>query len=112
IPVEGMPVGMPVMRWRIAISAMVGLAAGSFCFFLQYKTNRGAGDFSWAIHLAQRLLSRQNPYDTKFEQYPLTAGLFALPFVRLRPELAASVLYGLSSALLAFGLTRQGYHRL
>jgi hypothetical protein len=100
------------MRWRIAISALVGLGAGSFCFFLVHSLHEGAGDFSWAIHLVRQLLARQTPYDTPLEQYPLTAGLFALPFVRLPPEFAAGLFYGLSSSLLAFGLTRHGYHRL
>ncbi len=74
--------------------------------------HQGAGDFGWAIHAAQRLLAGQNPYDTPLEQYPLTAAFFALPFVALRPEVAGALFYGISSALLAFGLTRHGYHRL
>jgi hypothetical protein len=74
--------------------------------------HQGAADFQWAIHLADRLLARQNPYDTPFEQYPLTAALFALPFLRMPPELAAGLFWGISSGLLAFGLTRHGYTRL
>ena len=74
--------------------------------------HQGAGDFGWAIHAAQRLLAGQNPYDTPLEQYPLTAAVFALPFVALRPEVAGALFYGISSALLAFGLTRHGYHCL
>jgi hypothetical protein len=58
------------------------------------------------------VLARQNPYDTALEQYPLTAGIFALPFVRLQPEIAAGAFYGISSALLAFGLMRHGYRGL
>jgi len=42
----------------------------------------------------------------------LTAALFALPFVRLQPEIAAGLFYGLSSALLSLGLTRHGYRGL
>jgi hypothetical protein len=103
---------MPATRWRIAISALIGMATGLFCFVLQRRLKLGAGDFGWAIHLAQRFLAGQNPYDTSYEQYPFTAGLFALPFVRVRPELAAGVFYGIGSALLAFGVTRNGYHRL
>lgn len=103
---------MPGIRGRLAVSAVVGLATGSFCLYLVRTLHQGAGDFSWAIHLAQRLLARQNPYDTPFEQYPLTAGLFALPFVRLPPEVAAALFYGLGSALLALGLSSEGYHRL
>jgi hypothetical protein len=91
---------------------LIGVATGGFCFFLVRRLHQGAADFTWAIHLAQRLLGGQNPYDTPLEQYPLTAAFFALPFVRLRPEVAAAVFYGLSSGLLALGLTRGGYHRL
>jgi hypothetical protein len=85
------------VRKRILVSAVVGLASGAF---------------RWALHLAHRLLARQNPYDTPLEQYPMTAGLLALPFVRLQPEIAAGLFYGISSALLAFGLTRHSYRGL
>lgn len=100
------------MRWRVAISSTIGLVSGMFCWFLMKHFHQDAGDFRWAMHLADRLLAHQNPYDTPLEQYPLTAGLLALPVVRLRPELAAGVFWGISSALLAFGLTRKGYIRL
>jgi len=100
------------MRLRIAISAAIGLASGVFCWFLMKHFHQDAADFRWALHLAQRVLARQNPYDTALEQYPLTAGIFALPFVRLQPEIAAGAFYGISSALLAFGLTRHSYRGL
>lgn len=88
------------------------MASAAYCYFLLLHFRQGAGDFGWATHAAQRLLAGQNPYDTPLEQYPLTAAFFALPFVRLRPEVAGALFYGVSSALLAFGLTRHGYHRL
>jgi len=100
------------MRWRIAVSAAIGIASGAFCWFLMKHFHQDAADFRWALHLAHRLLAGQNPYDTPFEQYPLTAALFALPFIRLQPELAAGLFWGISSSLLAFGLTRHGYTRL
>lgn len=100
------------MRGRIAVSAAIGLASGAFCWFLMKHFHQGAADFGWAIHLARGVLARQNPYDTPFEQYPLTAGLVALPFVRLQPEIAAALFWGISSSLLAFALTREGYGRL
>ena len=101
-----------LMKLRIAVSAAIGLASGSFCWFLMKHLHQDAADFRWALHLAQRLLARQNPYDTPLEQYPLTAALFALPLVRLPPEIAAGLFYGISSALLAFGLTRSNYRGL
>jgi len=100
------------MRWRIAVSAAIGLATGSFCWFLMKHFHQDAADFRWALRLAHGLLAGQNPYDTPLEQYPLAAGLFALPFVRLQPEVAAGIFWGISSSLLAFGLTRGGYLRL
>jgi len=100
------------MHMRTAISAALGLATGTFSWFLMKHFHQGAADFGWAIHLAQRLLVRQNPYDTPLEQYPLTAALFAFPFVRLPGEVAAGIFWGLSSGLLAFGLTRGGFTRL
>jgi hypothetical protein len=100
------------MRWRIALSAAIGIGSGAFCWYLMKHLHQDAADFRWALHLVHRLLARQNPYDTPLEQYPLAAGLFALPFVRLQPELAAGIFWGISSSLLAFGLTRHGYTRL
>jgi hypothetical protein len=102
----------PSLRARIVVAALIGIATGSFCYFLLRRLHLGSSDFSWAIHLAQGLLAGQNPYDTPKEQYPLTAGLVAIPFLWLHPETAAAVFYGLGSALLAFGLTRSGFHRL
>lgn len=100
------------MRWRVAVSGAIGLVSGVFCWFLMKHFHQDAADFRWALHLAQRLLAQQNPYDTPLEQYPLTTGLLAIPFVRLQPELSAGLFWGISSALLAFGLTRHGYTRL
>lgn len=94
------------------VSAAIGVASGIFCWFLMTHFHQDAADFRWALHLAHRLLARQNPYDTPLEQYPITAAVFALPFVALRPEVAAGLFWGISSALLAFGLTRNGYTRL
>jgi hypothetical protein len=101
-----------LMRWRIAVSAAIGVATGAFCWFLMKHLHQDAADFRWALHLAHRMLERQNPYDTPLEQYPLSAALFALPFVPLQPELAAGLFWGMSSFALAFGLTRHGYTRL
>lgn len=100
------------MRRRIAVSAVIGSASGVFCWYLMKHLHQDAADFRWALHLVHRLLARQNPYDTPLEQYPLTAALFAFPFVRLQPEVAAGVFWGISSSLLALGLSRNGYVRL
>jgi hypothetical protein len=100
------------MRRRLAISAAIGVASGIFCWFVMRRLHQDAADFRWAIHLAQRWLAHANPYDTPLEQYPFTAAILALPFVRLQPETAAGIFWGLGSFLLALGLTRDGYRRL
>ena len=78
--------------------------------------SQGAGDFGWTLRSAQKLLGGGNPYEMPLPAgaipYPLTATFFGLPFFWLPPEIAAGVFYGISSALLAFGLTRHGYSRL
>jgi len=100
------------MPRRLTISALIGLASGTFCWFLLRRLHQNAADFQWAIHLAHRLLAHQNPYDTPLEQYPLPAAFLALPFLRMPQELAGGIFYGLSSFLLALGLTRENYSRL
>src|SRR5580700_8876166 len=99
------------VRLRIFISGAIGLASGAFCWFLMVHFHQDAADFRWAIRAAQDLLAHRNPYAT-FQLYPLTAAIFGLPFVWVRPEIAAGIFYGVSSGLMAFGLTHQGYHRL
>jgi hypothetical protein len=91
---------------------MVGVASGTFCWFLLKHTHQGSADFRWALHLAQRLVERQNPYDVALEQYPLPAAFVALPLLHVPPEVAAGLFYGISSFFLALGLTRESYGRL
>ncbi len=103
---------MPAMRGRVVVAGAVGVASGCFCWFVLKHFHQDAGDFRWALHLASRLVAGQNPYDTPYEQYPLPAAFVALPLLRLAPEAAAGIFWGVSSALLAFGLTRENYARL
>jgi hypothetical protein len=74
--------------------------------------HQGAGDFNWSIWAAQDLLAHRNPYDREMQLYPLTSAIFGFPFVWMRAEAAGGIFYGLSSAFMAFGLSREGYHRL
>lgn len=100
------------MRLRALISLTIGLASGFFCWVLLAHFHQGAGDFNWAVGAAQDLLAHRNPYDRPMQLYPLTSALFGLPFVWLSPEIAGGAFYGISSALMAFGLARDGHHRL
>ena len=100
------------MRIRMLVSLLVGIIGGLYCWFLLAHLHLGAADFGSAIRAARALLAHQNPYAAKLQLYPLPAALFGLPFVALRPEIAAGIFYGLSSGLLAFGLIPSGYNRL
>ena len=101
------------MRVRVLVAATIAGLTGAFCWLLLTHFHQGAADFSWAIRAARYMLARRNPYDTPLQQYPLTAAVFGLPFLHFPAEIAAALFFGISSGLLAFGLTRHGnYHRL
>ena len=101
---------MPARQTRLLISSGFGIFSGFFCWYLMRHFTLGAADFSWAIRAANDLLEKRNPYATPGQLYPLPAALFGLPFIRIRPEIAAGIFYGISSALLALGVTRRGVH--
>lgn len=100
------------MRNRLLVAMAVGAVSAVYCWFLLDRTHRGAADFNWAIWAAQDLLAHRNPYSRPMQLYPLPCAAFGLPFVWMRPEIAGGIFYGISSGLLAFLLSRQGYHRL
>src|SRR5512144_3048052 len=100
------------MRIRILVSAAVGIASGVMTWFLLGRLGLGAADFNWAYDAARALVSHRDPYARTVAgviPYPLPAVLFALPFAWLPRGAAAGVFFGTSSALLAFGLTKNGY---
>jgi hypothetical protein len=84
---------------------------------------RQADDFTWYWLGARALLDGQNPYgvihvggryalDAPFV-YPLTTAIAIVPFAAwLDPVEAAALFIGVSSALLAWGITGDGYQRL
>ena len=102
------------MRLRIFISVLLACASGFFCWFLLDHFHQGAADFNWSINAARDLLARRDPYSHTGGAipYPLTAVLLAIPFAWLPATVAGGAFFGLSTGLLAFGLTREGYLRL
>jgi hypothetical protein len=85
---------------------------GVYCWLVLRHLQLGAADFNWAIWAAQDLWAHHNPYSRPIQLYPLPAALFGLPFAWMRLEVAGGAFYGISSSLLAFGLSRQGCRRL
>jgi hypothetical protein len=99
---------------RLAISGAIGISSGVLCWAIMRHLGLGACDFNYALREAGELLAGRDPY-TIFQRtpsYPLPAAIVGLAFVWVKPEIAAGLFFGASSALLAFGLTRQGYTRL
>jgi hypothetical protein len=103
------------MRLRIAVSTALGAASGFLCWYLLHHFQQDSADFNWAFDAARDLLARQNPYSHTGPgaiPYPLPAALFGLLFAWLPRSVAGGAFFGVSSGLLAFGLTRHGYSRL
>lgn len=100
--------------YRISNALLIGAVAGLVCYWMMMGSRMGAGDFHWALDAAAALKAGINPYSlTKYGHdivpYPLTAALFAFPFLSLRPEVAAAVFMGISSAVLGFAVTKRGH---
>ena len=95
---------MPTWRTRLLLSSGFSLSVGFFSWYLMRQTHQAPSDFTSAIRVANDLLENRNPYANPQRLYPLPAALFGLPFVSTAPEIAAGIFYGLSSALLTFGI--------
>lgn len=103
------------MRIRILVSIAIGICSGLMTWFLMARLGLGAADFNWAYDAARDLVAHRNPYAATIPgivPYPLPAALFAIPFSWLSRSIAAGAFFGTSSALLAFGLTKDGFRRL
>jgi hypothetical protein len=103
------------MRQRILVSFAIGATSTILCWAILRNLGVGAIDFNWHLRAAHDLASGRNPYEYPFDKtipYPLPAAIVGLPFICFRPELGGALFFGISSALLAFGLTRTGYTRL
>lgn len=101
---------------RISIATGIGIISSVLCWLLLSRFSVQARDFDWPLRAARDLLAGRDPYNYAFHEYaipyPLPAALVALPFAWLPNQVAGALFIGLSSALLAFGLTKHGYARL
>lgn len=110
----------PSRRSRISIALVLGaLAALVFLAHTTWGPNyvRGkAGDLAGPLEGARRILAGQRniyaepyaPYASKYAlSYPLTASFLVLPLAPLRPQTAAMVFVGLSTAISAYVLSRR-----
>lgn len=106
------------LRTRAGIALAIGVGAGALVYVgLSDVPAFLAKDFTWPWRAARALLQGHDPYEViratgpfPFSSaffYPLPAALVAVPFAPFAPAVAGALFFGLSSALLAFGLTRQ-----
>jgi hypothetical protein len=109
----------PKARTRLIISVCIGILSGLFSAFFIHIAYSEGGDFTWPLLGARALLQGVNPYidSDVFPMgsllfYPLPALLVAIPFTIFPHLLAAALFFGISSGLLAWGITRDGYSRL
>lgn len=112
-------------RTRILVALFVGCAAFVLCYVQLERRDQLAADFTWIWRGARELLEGRNPYDDPSIGkgrglpyphnaplfYPLPAVLIGVPFAALPAQLAGALFFGLSSTLLAYGLSREGLTR-
>ncbi|MDF1501888.1 hypothetical protein [Roseisolibacter sp. H3M3-2] len=116
------PAPRPSRSARLAVAALAAVW-GVLCLLqMSRATNGRPSDFDPVWHGARVLLEGRNPYAAVCHgcevewisplYYPATALLAAAPLAALPLELARMLWVGGASALLAWGLTRDGWHRL
>ena len=101
------------MKRRIAAALSIGVITAFLCW-LSHR-HPSPNDFLWALGAAHDLIAGHDPYaralSPNLVPYPLPAAVLAMT-CSWAGSLASALFFGLSSALLAFGLTRSGYNRL
>jgi hypothetical protein len=108
-------------RSRLLIAALTGVLATGISYRFLVMFGYGAGDFTWPLRAAQAIMAGQNPYQAvtptgpypfhDYFTYPLPVALLAVPFLPLAAEIAGALFFGLSSALLAWQLSRDALWR-
>ena len=113
--------GVPSRTTRIAFAVVVGLVAASMHYF-RPSGNGGLSDFSGIWYGSNMLLHGQNPYALigpgrsvdlpSYVYYPAPALVTVIPFTILSVETAGAAFIFVSAALLAYGITSDGWYRL
>jgi len=107
----------PSRRARLGVSALIGVTAAAYVLvFYRHQSPFAVSAFDAIWTAARALWARHDPYAAIPSppwpwnlQYPLPAVLIALPFSVLPLTLARAVFMGVSSALLAYGLTTRAW---
>lgn len=102
---------------RIIISLFIGFMAASLAIYPGASLTGEGGDLFWALRAARDLFAGSDPYRYPYNilsvPYPLPAAFIGMFFAWLPDLYAGAGFFGLSTALLAFTLTRRNeYWRL
>lgn len=113
--------GRPSVALRASIAITIGILCTAIILIITRQL-RPVSDFDQCWLAARALVTGANPYDLigpgrTFEwrwpfYYPMTAAVVSLPFAWLDAGTARLLFSVTSSSLLAFAVTRRGYHRL
>ena len=111
----------PAMFHRLSVAIEIGIAAAAM-HYSGAARNQGLSDFSILWHGSRILSSGGNPYSMIGPQqvidlpssvfYPAPALVAVMPFSLIPMQLAGTLFVFLSAALLAFGATKDGWHRI
>lgn len=114
----------PSRARRALVACIVALGIGIIAWLkqLQLPAFQVAGDYTFHWRAARALLDGHSPYEViqavggypwnDTYRYPLPAALMVLPLAWLRVKISAAAFLALSSGILAFAITREGFHRL
>ena len=101
------------LRVRLLVAAAIGVGAAAFHVHKKGEVGYAAHtDFSWSLHAGRELLAGRDVYAepsaAAMIPYPLPAAMIGAGLAWLPMWAASGAFVGVSSALLAFGLTREG----
>jgi len=115
----------PCQYRRIFVSIAIGLASATLCWLAVTAHGESVtafglrflgADFGWSYNAAHEFMSGLDPYRhppaIEYGPYPFPAVLFAIPFLVFTPTFASALFFGLSSALMAYGVTKEGWTNL
>jgi hypothetical protein len=113
--------GMPTPRARVIVALTIAILA-AVLHYARASEAAGHSDFSSLWYAARFLVEGSNPYEMigpgklvvlpSPPFYPAPAFVFVLPLTLLPLHLASTVFVAVSSYLLAWGCTSDGWHRL
>ncbi|NCC32512.1 MAG: hypothetical protein EOM24_10900 [Chloroflexia bacterium] len=99
---------------RLWVACSIGLIAALLINLTHPNFNQVLTDIGWAFQAARDLVANRDPYrhpvSAGMVPYPLTAAIIVMPWALLPDNLGIMLFFGGGSALLAYGLLRDGHY--